>query len=56
MAFCDYHACDRCGERKTFYDANMNVEWVADQDCFRYDWASEEFNTSRARRAYGEPG
>lgn len=26
MAFCDYHACDCCGERKTFYDANMNFE------------------------------
>lgn len=26
MAFCDYHPCDLCGERKTFYDADMNVE------------------------------
>lgn len=24
MAFCDYHACDKCGEAKTFYDANMD--------------------------------
>lgn len=30
MAFCDYHACDLCGERKTFYDANMDQEWVVD--------------------------
>lgn len=26
MAFGDYHPCDRCGERKTFYDANMDYE------------------------------
>ena len=25
MAFCDYHACDNCGEQKTFYDADHNV-------------------------------
>lgn len=24
MAFCDYHPCDCCGERKTFYDADMD--------------------------------
>ena len=28
MAFSDYHACDNCGERKTFYDADMDMEWV----------------------------
>ena len=28
MAFCDYHACDNCGERKTFYDADMDMEFV----------------------------
>lgn len=28
MAFCDYHACDNCGERKTFYDADMAMEFV----------------------------
>jgi len=37
MAFCDYHACDNCGERKTFYDASMNVEWV--DGVWRYDYA-----------------
>jgi hypothetical protein len=26
MAFADYHPCDHCCERKTFYDADMNVE------------------------------
>lgn len=24
MAFSDYHACDLCGECKTFYDADMD--------------------------------
>lgn len=37
MAFCDYHACDNCGERKTFYDADMNPEWVDDH--WRYNYA-----------------
>ena len=23
MAFSDYHICDQCGERKTFYDSNL---------------------------------
>ena len=36
MAFCDYHACDNCGERKTFYDANLPGEWVGDE--YRYGW------------------
>lgn len=30
MAFCDYHPCDQCGERKTFYDADLDQEWVVD--------------------------
>lgn len=37
MAFCDYHACDLCGEQKTFYDANMSYEWVGGHK--RYGWA-----------------
>ena len=37
MAFSDYHACDNCGERKTFYDADMDMEWV-DGD-WRYGYA-----------------
>jgi hypothetical protein len=37
MAFADYHACDNCGERKTFYDADMSAEWVDDH--YRYNWA-----------------
>jgi hypothetical protein len=28
MAFSDYHACDQCGERKTFYDADHNITRV----------------------------
>ena len=38
MAFCDYHACDNCGERKTFYDAHMNMTFV--DGVWRYDHAS----------------
>ena len=38
MAFCDYHACDNCGERKTFYDANMLPTFV--DGVWRYDYAS----------------
>jgi len=26
MAFCDYHACDNCGSRKTFYDSDLPCE------------------------------
>lgn len=37
MAFCDYHACDLCGERKTFYDADMAMEWV--DGGWRYGYA-----------------
>ena len=37
MAFSDYHACDNCGERKTFYDADMDMECV-DGD-WRYGYA-----------------
>jgi len=37
MAFSDYHACDNCGARKTFYDANMNFEFV--DGVYRYDWS-----------------
>jgi hypothetical protein len=28
MAFGDYHACDHCGAQKTFYDANLDGEYV----------------------------
>lgn len=37
MAFADYHACDQCGENKTFYDANLDPEWVDGH--WRYNWA-----------------
>ena len=37
MASADYHTCDHCGERKTFYDADMEVEWVDGH--WRYNWA-----------------
>lgn len=37
MAFCDYHTCDCCGERKTFYDAHLNQEFV--DGAWRVDWA-----------------
>ena len=30
MAFCDYYACDLCGERKTFYDANLHYDFDED--------------------------
>lgn len=37
MAFCDYHACDNCGERKTFYDADMSgIDWSAEQGAYLY--------------------
>ena len=37
MAFCDYHACDNCGERKTFYDADMSgIGWSAEQGAYLY--------------------
>ena len=36
MAFSDYHACDQCGEKKTFYDANMDVEWCPYQMAYLY--------------------
>lgn len=37
MAFSDYHACDKCGNRKTFYDADMSgIEWVGDH--YRYSY------------------
>ena len=26
MAFGDYHACDKCGNAKTFYDSHMDYE------------------------------
>ena len=38
MAFCDYHACDNCGEQKTFYDADMNAEWINGE--WRYGYAA----------------
>ena len=38
MAFGDYHACDQCGERKTFYDAHMDPLWINDQ--WRYDYSA----------------
>ena len=37
MAFYDYHACDNCGERKTFYDAHMDPELVDGE--WRYNYA-----------------
>ena len=37
MAFCDYHACDHCGEHKTFYDANLDQEFV--DGAWRIGWA-----------------
>lgn len=37
MAFSDYHPCDNCGDRKTFYDANMSMEFVEGE--WRYDYA-----------------
>jgi hypothetical protein len=38
MAFSDYHTCDQCGERKTFYDAHMDPLWINDQ--WRYDYSA----------------
>lgn len=38
MAFGDYHACDNCGERKTFYDADMDMEFVDGE--WRYSWSA----------------
>ncbi len=37
MAFSDYHTCDNCGERKTFYDAHMSVRLV--DGVWRYDYS-----------------
>lgn len=37
MAAGDYHTCDNCGERKTFYDANMDMKWV--NGAWRYDYS-----------------
>ena len=37
MAFSDYHACDKCGDAKTFYDADMEPEWVDGH--WRYGYA-----------------
>lgn len=37
MAFSDYHACDNCGERKTFYDADHDQTWVNGE--WRYGYA-----------------
>jgi hypothetical protein len=37
MAFADYHICDHCGERKTFYDADHNTDWDAAQGEWVYD-------------------
>lgn len=34
MAFCDYHACDHCGQNKTFYDASLD----GDLDPETGDW------------------
>jgi len=36
MAFSDYHPCDNCGDKKTFYDANMNYE-CNDDGSITYD-------------------
>lgn len=37
MAFSDYHACDNCGDAKTFYDSDMDPEWVDGH--WRYGYA-----------------
>jgi len=37
MALFDYHLCDNCGERKTFYDAHMNFAFVNGHR--RYDYS-----------------
>jgi hypothetical protein len=37
MAWADYHICDHCGERKTFYDADHNLDWSIERDCYVYD-------------------
>ena len=35
MAAADYHTCDNCGERKTFYDADLDGDYV--EDAWRYE-------------------
>lgn len=52
MAFCDYHACDRCGERKTFYDADMTPEWVGDHWRYNYGPGGESYPPFPGYRAY----
>lgn len=46
MAFVDYHACDHCGERKTFYDADMDLDWVDSH------WRYEANGTHKGYRLY----
>lgn len=45
MAFSDYHACDNCSERKSFYDADMDMEWVDGE--WRYGYAKGGARTIR---------
>lgn len=43
MAFCDYHACDNCGENKTFYDAHMAPEWVDGEWRYSYSRGGDDY-------------
>jgi hypothetical protein len=50
MAFSDYHACDNCGERKTFYDADMDPEWV--DGAWRYGYSKSSIEGVPAYLGY----
>ncbi len=52
MAFFDYHACDNCGERKTFYDANMAGELVDGEWRYGYAKGGEGYPAFPGYRAY----
>lgn len=50
MAAGDYHTCDNCGERKTFYDANMDPEWI--DGAWRYDYCKSSIEGVPPFRGY----
>lgn len=51
MAFCDYHACDNCGDAKTFYDANMDFGYDASGALVYGGWEEGEVRVG-GHRAY----
>jgi hypothetical protein len=52
MAFSDYHACDRCGERKTFYDADLDPEWIDGHWRYQYSPGGTGYGPFMGYRIY----